>query len=173
MNIQVDATSSNLASATLNSKIRLHVVVGCGVEVFHSSPPNCVTRSPGYCWHQVGNSTDLVKEEGINVSQNSDNFNILLIVLCSLRCGLFSTRVQLDICICIESKNNKFLKVALQTSYSILTFCEFHDLHSETIILKVHVNILPCGSVSHISKSPIFYNANHDHQKCLTIIIFV
>lgn len=64
----------------------------------------------------MGNSTDLIKEEGINVSQNSDNFNILLIVLCSLRCGLFSTRVQLDIC--IESKNNKLLKVALQTSYS-------------------------------------------------------
>ena len=80
---------------------------------------------------------------------------------------MFSTRVQLDICICVESKNNKLLKVALQTSYSILTFCEFHDLHSETIMLKVHVNILPCGSVS---KSPIFYNANHDNNYfCLTV----
>jgi len=47
MNIQVDPTSSNLASAILNSKIRPRVIVGCGVETFHPGAPNCVTRSPG------------------------------------------------------------------------------------------------------------------------------
>ena len=34
MNIQVDPTRSNLASAMLNSKIRPRAVVGCGVEIF-------------------------------------------------------------------------------------------------------------------------------------------
>ena len=48
MNIQVDPTSSNLASAMLNSKIGPHAVVGYGVKIFHPSPPNYVTRSPGY-----------------------------------------------------------------------------------------------------------------------------
>ena len=48
MNIQVDPTSSNLASAMLNSKIRPRAVVGYGVKIFHPSPPNYVTRSPGY-----------------------------------------------------------------------------------------------------------------------------
>ena len=47
MNIQVDPTSSNLASAMLNSKIRPRAVVGYGVKIFHLSPPNYVTRSPG------------------------------------------------------------------------------------------------------------------------------
>ena len=47
MNIQVDPTSSNLASAMLNSKIRPRVVVGYGVKIFHPSPLNYVTRSPG------------------------------------------------------------------------------------------------------------------------------
>ena len=47
MNIQVDLTSSNLASAMLNSKIRPRAVVGYGVKIFHPSPPNYVTRSPG------------------------------------------------------------------------------------------------------------------------------
>ena len=47
MNIQVDPTSSNLASAMLNSKIRPRAVVGYGVKIFHRSPPNYVTRSPG------------------------------------------------------------------------------------------------------------------------------
>ena len=47
MNIQVDWTSSNLASAMLNSKIRPRAVVGYGVKIFHPSPPNYVTRSPG------------------------------------------------------------------------------------------------------------------------------
>ena len=47
MNIQVDPTSSNLASAMLNSKIRPRAVVGYGVQIFHPSPPNYVTRSPG------------------------------------------------------------------------------------------------------------------------------
>ena len=47
MNIQVDPTSSNVASAMLNSKIRPRAVVGYGVKIFHPSPPNYVTRSPG------------------------------------------------------------------------------------------------------------------------------
>ena len=47
MNIQVDPTSSNLASAMLNSKVKLRAVVGYGVKIFHPSPPNYVTRSPG------------------------------------------------------------------------------------------------------------------------------
>ena len=47
MNIQVDPTSSNLASAMLNSKIRPRAVVGYGVKIFHPSPPNYVTRSLG------------------------------------------------------------------------------------------------------------------------------
>ena len=51
MNIQVDPTSSNLASAMLNSEIRPRAVVGYGVKIFHPSPPNYVTRSP------TGNST--------------------------------------------------------------------------------------------------------------------
>ena len=50
MNIQVDPTSSNLASAMLNSKIWPRAVVGYGVKIFHSSPPNYVTRSPGCCF---------------------------------------------------------------------------------------------------------------------------
>ena len=53
MNNQVDATSSNLASVMLNSKIRPRDVVGYGVKIFHPSPPNYVTRSLGivllYC----------------------------------------------------------------------------------------------------------------------------
>ena len=47
MNILVDPTSSNLASGMLNSKIRPRAVVGYGVKIFHHSPPNYVTRSPG------------------------------------------------------------------------------------------------------------------------------
>ena len=47
MNIQVDPTSSNRASAMLNSKIRPRAVVGYGVKIFYPSPPNDVTRSPG------------------------------------------------------------------------------------------------------------------------------
>ena len=50
MNIQVNSTSSNLASAMLNSKIRPRAVVGYGVKTFHPSPPNYVTRSPGMYW---------------------------------------------------------------------------------------------------------------------------
>ena len=46
-NIQVDPTSSNLASAMLNSKIRPRAVVRYSVKIFHPSPPNYVTRSPG------------------------------------------------------------------------------------------------------------------------------
>ena len=47
MNNQVDATSSNLTSAMLNSKIRPREVVGYVVKIFHPSPPNYVSRSPG------------------------------------------------------------------------------------------------------------------------------
>ena len=47
MNIQVDPTSSNLASAMLNSKIWPRAVVGYGVKIFHPSTPNYVPRSPG------------------------------------------------------------------------------------------------------------------------------
>ena len=47
MNIRVDPTSSNLASAMLNLKIRPRAVVGYGVKIFHPSPTNYVTRSPG------------------------------------------------------------------------------------------------------------------------------
>ena len=45
MNIQVDPTSSNLASAML--KIRPRAVVGYGVKIFHPRSRNYVTRSPG------------------------------------------------------------------------------------------------------------------------------
>ena len=54
MNIQVDPTSSNLASAMLNSKIRPRAVVGYGVKIFHPSPPNYVTRSPGESFSESG-----------------------------------------------------------------------------------------------------------------------
>ena len=47
MNIKVDPTGSNAASAMLNSKIRPRAVVGYGIKIFHPSPPNYVTRSPG------------------------------------------------------------------------------------------------------------------------------
>ena len=47
INIQVDSTSSNLASAMLNLKIKPRRAVGYGVKIFHPSPPNYVTRSPG------------------------------------------------------------------------------------------------------------------------------
>ena len=47
MNIQVDPTNSNLASAMFNSKIRPRAVVGYGVKIFHPTLPNYVTRSPG------------------------------------------------------------------------------------------------------------------------------
>ena len=50
MNIQVDPTRSNLASAKLNSKIRPRAVVGYGVKIFLLSPPNYVTRSPGWLY---------------------------------------------------------------------------------------------------------------------------
>ena len=52
--LRIDPKSSNLASATLNSKIRPRAVVGYGVKIFHPSPPNYVTRSPGTIIQQVG-----------------------------------------------------------------------------------------------------------------------
>ena len=55
MNIQVNPTSSNLASAMLNSNIRPRAVVGYGVKNFHPSPPNYVTRSPGCNWLYCSN----------------------------------------------------------------------------------------------------------------------
>ena len=51
MNIHVDPTSSNLASAMLNLKKRPRAVVGYGINIFHPSPPNYVTRSPGLWCH--------------------------------------------------------------------------------------------------------------------------
>ena len=48
MNIEVDPTGSNRASAMLNSEIRPGAVVGYGVKIFHPIPPNYVTRSPGF-----------------------------------------------------------------------------------------------------------------------------
>jgi len=53
MNIQVDPTSSNLASAMLNSKIRPRAVVGYGTKIFHPGPPNYVTRSPGQVEREI------------------------------------------------------------------------------------------------------------------------
>ena len=53
MNIQVHPTSSNFASAMLNSKIRPRAVVGYGVKIFLPSPPNYVTRSPGECYQRT------------------------------------------------------------------------------------------------------------------------
>ena len=58
MNIQVDPTSSNRASAMLNSKIRPRAVVGYGVQIFHPSPPNDVTRSPGSTTNNNDNDDD-------------------------------------------------------------------------------------------------------------------
>ena len=34
----------------LNSKIRPRAVVGYGIKIFHPSPPNNITRSPGSYW---------------------------------------------------------------------------------------------------------------------------
>ena len=70
MNIQVDQTSSNLASAMLNSKIRPRAVVGYGVKIFHPSPPNYVTRSPG-----VGDFNIHVDDVG-----NSESANFLALI---------------------------------------------------------------------------------------------
>ena len=53
MDVQVYTTTSNLASAMLNSKIRPRAVVGYGVKIFRPSPPNYVTRSPGRCQGHV------------------------------------------------------------------------------------------------------------------------
>ena len=39
----------------LNSKIRPRAVVGYGVKIFHPSPLNYVTRSPGECYMHVIN----------------------------------------------------------------------------------------------------------------------
>ncbi|XP_074617004.1 uncharacterized protein LOC141876348 [Acropora palmata] len=61
MNIQVHPTSSNLASAMLNSKIRPRAVVGYGVKIFHPSPPNYVTRSPGLSQAPVVQRRDLTR----------------------------------------------------------------------------------------------------------------
>ena len=63
MNIQVDPTRSNLASAMLNSKIRPRVVVGYGVKIFHFIPVLRIT-SPDHL-------------EGIHSSDN---------IQCSLFC---------------------------------------------------------------------------------------
>ena len=54
MNIQVDPTSSNLASTMLNAKIRPRAVVGYGVKIFLPSPPNYVSRSPECACEFIG-----------------------------------------------------------------------------------------------------------------------
>ena len=106
MNIQVDPTSSNLASAMLNSKIRLRAVVGYGVKIFHPSPPNYVTRSPeslvlkttrSYCATQIPHclyrkptipSTlgftmskiwKRIKKKKMNLNDNGWNFSIICV----------------------------------------------------------------------------------------------
>ena len=60
MNIQVDPTSSNLTSAILDSKIRPRAVVGYGVKIFHPSPLNYVTRSPGECYQRTASGYSAV-----------------------------------------------------------------------------------------------------------------
>ena len=61
MNIQVDPTRSNVASAMLNSKTRPRAVVGYGVKIFLPSPLNYVTRSPGEQWsHKIRRSKSIV-----------------------------------------------------------------------------------------------------------------
>ena len=64
MNIQVDPTSSNLASAMLNSKIRPRAVEGYGVKIFHPSPPNYVTRKRMYKLVEREAFIDLVRVMG-------------------------------------------------------------------------------------------------------------
>ena len=63
MNIQVDPTSSNLASAMLNLKVRPRAVVGYGVKIFHPSPPNYDSRSPVYIYllqlMKIGNAYNI------------------------------------------------------------------------------------------------------------------
>ena len=81
MNIQVDPTSSNLASAMLNSKIRPRAVGGYGVKIFHPSPPNYVTRSPGICWRNSLNHLSVFERRKpftfpIHLSGNNSNNNI-------------------------------------------------------------------------------------------------
>ena len=43
----------------LNSKIRPRAVVGYGVKIFHPSPPNYVTRSPGVMIIMMTNEKDI------------------------------------------------------------------------------------------------------------------
>ena len=54
----------NNTSAMLNSKIRPRAIVGYGVKIFLPSPPNYVTRSPG--WHHL----DRAYLETENASEN-------------------------------------------------------------------------------------------------------
>ena len=84
MNIQVDSTSSNLASAMLNSKIRPRAVVGYGVKIFHPSPPNYVTRPPGV------DSSSLSEDNMVsnNLETSDHKMQLLHAVACCLNEGL-------------------------------------------------------------------------------------
>ena len=76
MNIQVDSTSSNLASAMLNSKIRPRTVVGYGVKIFHPSPPNYVHRSPGLCYKTISSCVSYAYVEK-TIPPKADNHLLL------------------------------------------------------------------------------------------------
>ena len=83
MNIQVDPTSSNLASAMLNLKIRPRAVVGYGVKIFHPSPPNYVTRSPGCIvgLHQPMAATYQINDDDVDDYKSSLPFNYLCVTV--------------------------------------------------------------------------------------------
>ena len=88
MNIQVEPTRSNLASAMLNSKIRPRAVVGYGVKIFLPSPPNYVNRSPGY-----GSRRSWTKWEGPRLDDSSVYQSLSLGVL---KMGVTFAIFQLD-----------------------------------------------------------------------------
>ena len=79
MNIQVDLTSSNLASAMLNSKIRPRAVVGLGVKIFHPGPPNYVTRSPGSGHNLKSQHGQKNRKKKGNLLQLSNNLDVSFI----------------------------------------------------------------------------------------------
>ena len=102
MNIQVDLTSSNLASAMFNSKIMPRAVVGYGVKIFHPSPPNYVTRSPRYIF--------IFKYLLCVLTQNQ--FNLIAIDI-----GHFSTNL-----ISLDKKSISFRFIFLPFSF-LQVFC--------------------------------------------------
>ena len=78
MNIQVDPTSINLASAVLNSKIRPRKVVGYGVKIFLPSPPNYVTRSPGRMLRSIRDCRDIGTSDKEELDSLAEAFAHLL-----------------------------------------------------------------------------------------------